>query len=101
MRIRPGRRVLVAGTGPLILSVANRLHAIGVEVVAMLEAGRPRWLDQAFLQEWGEWDFIKDAWDNWQGLRRADIPLLFNHTIVEAHGRDGVEGGSYGPVDPC
>lgn len=32
MGIRPARRALVAGTGPLILSTANRLHEIGVEV---------------------------------------------------------------------
>ena len=43
MRVRPGRRAIVAGTGPLILGVANWLHEIGVEVVAVLEAGKPAW----------------------------------------------------------
>ena len=42
MRIRPGRRALVGGTGPLLLVVANQLHQIGVEVVAVLEAAPPR-----------------------------------------------------------
>lgn len=100
MRVRPGRRAIVAGTGPLILSVANRLHEIGVEVVAVLEAGKPSWSSRSFLKKWGEWDFVKDAWNNWRGLRRVGIPLLLNHTIFEAYGHDEVEGVSYGPVDP-
>lgn len=100
MRVRPGRRAIVAGTGPLIVGVANRLHEIGIEVVAVLEAGRPSWSPQAFLKKWGKWDFVKDAWNNWRGLRRAGIPLLLNHTVFGAHGGDEVEGASYGPVDP-
>lgn len=100
VRVRPGRRALVAGTGLLILSLANRLHEIGVEVIAVLEAGNPSWLSEACLREWSEWDFLKDARENWQALRRAGIPLLFNHTVFEAHGRDEVESASYGPVDP-
>ena len=100
MQVRPGRRAIVAGTGPLILGVANRLHEIGVEVVAVLEAGKPSWSPDAFVKEWSEWDFVTDMWDNWQGLRSAAIPLLGNHTVFEAHGHDEVEGASYGPVDP-
>jgi len=100
MRIRPGRRALVAGTGPLLLVAANQLHQVGVEVVAVLEAGRPSWSPLAIPRIWNEWSLLKDAWDYWRGLRRAGIPLLFNHTIFEAHGRDQVTGASFGTVDP-
>jgi NADPH-dependent 2,4-dienoyl-CoA reductase/sulfur reductase-like enzyme len=42
---RIGRRVLVAGTGPLLLSLAASLAAAGVEVVAVADPVRPRaWL---------------------------------------------------------
>lgn len=100
LRVRPGRRALVAGTGPLLLVVANQLHKIGVEVVAVLEAGRLPFSPRAFFQVWGEWGLLRDAWDYWQGLRRAGIPLLYDHTIFAGHGRDQVEEASYGPVDP-
>lgn len=100
MRISPGRRALVAGTGPLLLMVANQLHEAGVEVVAVLEAGTPSWTPRAFAKVWREWGLLKDAWDYWRGLRRGRIPLLFNHTIFEAHGRDEVQAASYGPLDP-
>ncbi|NUT32972.1 MAG: FAD-dependent oxidoreductase [Hamadaea sp.] len=43
--IRVGQRVLVAGTGPLLLSLAASLAAAGVEVVAVADPVRPRaWL---------------------------------------------------------
>ncbi len=100
MQVHPGQRALVAGTGPLLLVVANQLHKVGVTVVAVLEAGRVAWSPRVIPKVWGEWGLPKDAWDYWRGLRRAGIPLLFNHTIFEAHGQDEVTGASFGPVDP-
>lgn len=100
MRVSPGERALVAGTGPLLLVVANQLQKVGVKVVAVLEAGRVPWSPRAIPKVWGEWGLLKDAWDYWRGLRRARIPLLFNHTIFEAHGQDEVTGASFGPIDP-
>lgn len=99
LRIRPGRRALVAGTGPLLLVVANQLHKAGVEVAAVLEAGKPSWSPTQLPNIVGEWELMRDAWEYWRGLRRANIPLLFNHTIFEAHGTEGVTAASYGPVD--
>ncbi|WP_158633452.1 FAD/NAD(P)-dependent oxidoreductase [Tautonia sociabilis] len=100
MRTRPGRQALVAGTGPLLLSVAHRLHEAGVEIVAALEAGSPSWQTGAFPSEWGEWDFLQDAQGDLEGLTRARVPILFNHTVFDVQGRDGVERASYGPIDP-
>jgi len=100
MHVRPGNRALVAGTGPLLLVAANQLHKVGVEVVAVLEAGRPSWSPRALPKVWKEWELLEDAWDYWRGLRRAGIPLRFHHTVFEAHGHDEVEAVTYGPVDP-
>ncbi len=97
--IRPGRRALVAGTGPLLLVVANQLHKAGVEVVAVLEAGAPSWSPAQLPKILGEWDLLRDAWQYWRGLRRANIPWLFNHTVFEARGDQRVTEASYGPVD--
>lgn len=100
MRVRPGRRALVAGTGPLSLVVANQLHKVGVEVAAVLEAGNPSWSPAQLPKLWGEWGLLRDAWEYWRGLRRAGIALLFNHTVFQAHGEKEVAAASYGPVDP-
>lgn len=98
--VRPARRALIAGTGPLLLVVANQLHASGVEVVAVLEAGLPKFSMNALQKVWGEWGLLRDAFDYWWGLKKAGIPLLFNHTIFEARGKERVEEVCYGPVDP-
>lgn len=100
MHVRPGRRAVVAGTGPLLLVVANQLHKVGVEVIAVLEAGRPSWSPRAFGKVWGERELLKDAWGYWRALRRAGIPIRFNHTVFEAHGDREVESVTFGPVDP-
>lgn len=101
LHVQPGRRALVAGTGPLLLVAANQLHSAGVEVVAVLEAGRPIWSPGVLPKIWGEWQLLHDAWTYWRGLRRARIPVHFNHTVFEAHGRDEVEAVSFGPIDPA
>lgn len=100
LQVRPGRRAVVAGTGPLLLVVANQLRSVGAEVVAVLEAGRHPWWPRFLTKAWGEWSLLKDAFDCWYGLRRAGIPLRFNHTVFAAHGDDGVEGVTYGPIHP-
>lgn len=100
MHVRPGRRALVVGTGPLLLVVANQLQKSGIEVLAVLEAGRPSWTARAFAKVWRETRLLKDAWDYWRGMRRAGISLRFNHTVFEAHGEREVEAITYGPVDP-
>ena len=99
MRVRPGRRALVAGTGPLIVGVAHRLHELGVEVVSVLEAGDHRWVSGGVTAATNEWDTIGDVRSSLEALGRAGIPLLFNHTIFEAEGADAVEAATYGPVD--
>lgn len=100
MQVRPGRRALVAGTGPLILSAASRLLEIGVDVVAVLEAGRPLRLSAPPVKEGRESGFAEDTGAHEQRLRQAGIPLLFNHTVFGVYGKSAVERASYGPVDP-
>jgi len=99
MRIRPGRRAIVSGTGPLLLVVAKQLHEAGVEVVAVLEAGRPRFTPASLAKVWGEWGLLSDAWSYWRALRRARIPLRFDHAVFEALGEDGVSAVTWGPLD--
>lgn len=101
MRVRPGRRALVAGTGLLILAVARRLHEMGVEVTSILDAGHPPWADGGFPKEWGEWSSIEDAQDHLECLTAASIPLLSNYAVFEAHGANEVQAASFGPLDPA
>jgi len=99
MGVRPGSRALVAGTGPLLLVVANQLHRAGIDVVAVLEAGRPRLTPKLLPAIWGEWSLLGQAWSYRSSLHRAGIPLRLNHTLFAVEGTGRVEAATFGPVD--
>lgn len=99
MRVRPGQRALVAGTGPLLMVVAGQLHHAGVAVVAVLEAGRSAFTAGTALRAWRNWGLLADGARYRLALARARIPVLYNHTILEAHGNDVLESVTYSPVD--
>lgn len=100
MFVKPGERAIIAGTGPLIISAANRLHEIGVHVLAVLEAGNPPWSSEIFLNEWHDVAYAHDIANDLKELKQNNIPLLFNHTIFEAHGKSDVSSVTYGAVNP-
>ena len=99
MGICPGKRALVAGTGPLLLVVANQLADSGVEVAAVLEAGRRPGKVRAASALFGHGNLMREAWSCFTGLRRRGIPLLYNHAVFRADGTGAVESVDYGPVD--
>ena len=100
MGVRPGRRALIAGTGPLLLVVANQLADAGVDVVGVLEAGRRPGKLKAATAFLGHGGLIRDARDYFAGLRRHGIPVLYNHVVFRAHGSDAVASVEYGAVNP-
>jgi NADPH-dependent 2,4-dienoyl-CoA reductase/sulfur reductase-like enzyme len=84
----PGRRTVLAGSGPLLLAVASAILKAGGEVVAVLDLASP-----------GDWLWTLPAMASrpdllWQGaqwqaaLRKAGVPLLYRRGIasVEADG---------------
>ena len=90
-RVAPGRRVVIAGNGPLNLQLASELLAGGAKVVAVLEsAARPS------IREWRQlWaaartapDLLRDGWRYMRQLRAHRVPLLWGHAVVAAEGED-------------
>lgn len=84
----PARRVLVAGTGPLLLVVATQLHAAGAEVVAVVEANRFRPSCVSLPALLNEPTLLFDGARYLVGLRRAGIPYLTGHAVVRATGSE-------------
>ncbi|WP_434599361.1 FAD-dependent oxidoreductase [Streptomyces sp. A5-4] len=88
-----GKRVLLAGTGPFLLPIAASLIDVGARVVGVLEANDPLtgWLSQpagllAGRAKAGELVGYAAL------LARHRIPYLRRSTVVEAHGKDRLEG---------
>ena len=101
-RVAPGRRVLMAGNGPLNLQVAYELAGAGVEVVALAEAAKfpnPSDIAAAWTALSESPDLIVDGWRYMWRLKRAGVPMLYRHIVVEAHGTDRVESVTVQRID--
>lgn len=82
-RVLPGQRVLMVGAGNVGLIVAYQLLQAGADVVAVVEA-LPN---------------IGGYWVHASKLRRAGVPILIHHTIIEARGKERVEEALVAQVD--
>jgi thioredoxin reductase len=86
-RILPGRRVVLAGTGPLLLAAAAALARGGAEVAGVAIAASRT----AFLGLLRRPTALGKAVDVMAALRSARVPLWHGHGIVRVEGREAVE----------
>ncbi len=86
-QLQPGKRAVVAGTGPLLLPTAAALLQAGVKVLALLEAnpigsqGRALWtsLKDPYLR--------KEAWRYLRLLAQHGLRPRMGHAVFAAHGQ--------------
>lgn len=95
----PGRRAIVAGTGPFLLPVATGLAAAGVKVVSVCEAGSPSsWLRQPAGLLAAPSKLVEGAGYAVALLRRR-IPYQPRTAITRIHGNHAVEAVTIARVD--
>ncbi len=99
-RIAVGRQVLVAGTGPFLLPVAESLVGVGAHVVALLEANslttvRKGWSSDPLVAP----SKLREAVGYGALLARHRIPLRHGWTVIAAHGTDRVEAATIARLD--
>lgn len=97
--VLPGRRVVVGGTGPLLLPVATGLAAAGARVAALVESADPGAVlrrTPALAAEPGK--LAEAAWYAGQLLRHK-VRVLARHTVLEAHGTDRLEAVTVAVLD--
>lgn len=81
----PGRRIVILGSGDIGLIMARRMTFEGAQVLACLEimpysSGLTRNVVQC--------------------LQDFDIPLMLNHTVIDIHGKERLEGVTIAGVNP-
>jgi NADPH-dependent 2,4-dienoyl-CoA reductase/sulfur reductase-like enzyme len=98
-RVRPGRRVLLAGTGPLQLVVANQMLDAGMEVVALAESasniGAWRYLPDLMRQP----GLIRQGLGYIYRLRSAGVRMLRSHALRSIQGGQQLKTALVGAVD--
>ncbi|MFF7635416.1 FAD-dependent oxidoreductase [Kitasatospora sp. NPDC008050] len=97
--VLPGRRIVVAGSGPLLLAVAASLAAAGAEVPALLEAGgylgyarRPGRLAAVPGK-------LAEGVTHGAALARHAVRPRTAHAVIEAHGTDRVRAVTVARLD--
>ncbi|WP_327358961.1 NAD(P)/FAD-dependent oxidoreductase [Streptomyces sp. NBC_01304] len=97
--VLPGRRIVVAGSGPLLLAAATSLAAAGAEIPAVVEAagypGYARHL-RALAANPGK---LTEALTHGSALLRHRIPLRSRSAVVAAHGTHRVEAVTVARLD--
>ncbi|MFD4377209.1 NAD(P)/FAD-dependent oxidoreductase [Streptomyces sp. NPDC058486] len=97
--VLPGRRVVVAGSGPLLLAVAASLAAAGARVPAVVEAtGYGAYARHTGTLLRNPAKLAEGALYGGALLRHHVRPLL-RHAVVEAHGTDRVEAVTVARLD--
>jgi len=97
--VAPGRRVLLAGTGPFLLVVALALHEMSVQVVGIVDTLRRRdafWKLPSLL---ADGKLLKQGLDYVAGVRKAGIPLMTGHIVTRAEGHGRLEQVVVAPCD--
>ena len=91
-RVLPGKNILLAGSGPLQLVLADQIIKAGGKITAVLEAGSlsGKWL-QGLKGIWGNWDFLKEGMGYLRSIKSEGVPFLRSHIILEARGDGQVE----------
>jgi len=91
-RVLPGRRVVMAGVGPLQLKVASQLLEAGVTIVDILEASStPPVSMQNALRAIGHWGKMWEGMKYWLKLKGARTPYDHRHLPVRAQGKEQLE----------
>jgi NADPH-dependent 2,4-dienoyl-CoA reductase/sulfur reductase-like enzyme len=89
--VLPGRRVVVAGTGPLLLAVAAGLSAAGADVAGLFEANRIRGYakhPRSLLSNPGK---LVEGAEYAYRLAAGRVPVRSGHMVAAAEGTDALE----------
>jgi thioredoxin reductase len=95
----PGRRIVVAGTGPFLLPVAAGLVTAGARVVGVFEANDPTRFVRfpgLLARHPGK---VVEALGYLAVLARHRVPLRTRHCVVAAHGGDELSAVTVARVD--
>lgn len=98
-RVVPGRRVVVAGTGPFLLAVADGLIAAGAEVPAVVEVNSPSGYARRPVAVAGAYRKIPEMFGYGARMIRHRVPYLVRSAITAAQGAGRLESVTVTRVD--
>jgi len=98
--IRPGRNVILAGSGALLFAAAANLINAGTNVVAVLQAPfSTRIAMKGISALWGQWARVLEGTHIGLTMAKARTPLRWGWAITHAHGEREVQAATIAQVD--
>ncbi|MFG2692113.1 NAD(P)/FAD-dependent oxidoreductase [Kitasatospora sp. NPDC048407] len=97
--VLPGRRVVVAGSGPLLLAAASSLAAAGARIPAIVEATAYLGYARGLPVLAGNPAKLVEGADHAARLLRHGVRLRRRAAVVEAHGDERVTGVTVARLD--
>lgn len=97
--VLPGRRVVVAGSGPLLQAVALSLAGAGARVPALVEAAGYAAYARAPLTLAANPDRLAEGARHRAGLARYGVRMLTHRAVTAVHGTARVEGVTVSRLD--
>ncbi|NNU54429.1 FAD-dependent oxidoreductase [Rhizobium indigoferae] len=97
----PGRRIVIAGNGPLNMQVANELRKAGASIVALLEAAPPPWSRPAAAFGLLTTDpaLARHGLRQISTLRSACVKIDWNSVLTSINGSQRVESVTFAGPD--
>ncbi|KQV22925.1 MULTISPECIES: NAD(P)/FAD-dependent oxidoreductase [unclassified Kitasatospora] len=97
--VLPGRRIVVAGSGPLLLAAASSLVSAGAGVPAVVEAGNYLGYARGLGTLAANPAKLVEGAGHGARLLRGKVRLRRSSAVVEAHGTDRVTGVTVARLD--
>lgn len=85
-RVRPGDRVAIVGSGPLMVVAARQMHQAGMDVVGVFEARGKRSLLRTAGHLLSNPALMMEGLDHLRYCKQHKIPLHFGYGVVAAKG---------------
>jgi D-hydroxyproline dehydrogenase subunit alpha len=88
-QVAPGKRVLISGSGPLLLALASSLVKAGVKPVAVLESTRITSKGLQYLPSaWGQWSRVYEGFEYMATMLFSGIPYQRGWSVTAALGHE-------------
>ncbi|HEX4790437.1 MAG TPA: FAD-dependent oxidoreductase [Actinospica sp.] len=97
--VLPGRRVVVAGSGPLLLPVAAALAAAGAAVPGLYESAAPRAFTTYASDVLANPGKLAEGAQYAARLARHGVRVRFRHAVIRAHGDDRLDAVTVARLD--